>query len=59
MFIFCDYFDSELCWHKYCTMLNKVIMTLDCLVSKLEKSLNKNIYSLSVQIRATHAPLSL
>ena len=27
------YFDSELCWHNYCAMLNKIIMTLERLVS--------------------------
>ena len=29
----CYYFDQELCWHNYCTMLNEIIMTLECLVS--------------------------
>ena len=28
----CYYFDWELCWHNYCTMLNKIIMTSECLV---------------------------
>ena len=31
------YFDSELCWYNYyyCAMLNKIIMTIECLVSNL------------------------
>ena len=29
----CFYFDRELCWHNYCTVLNTIIMTLECLVS--------------------------
>ena len=28
----CYYFDRKLCWHNYRTMLNKIIMTLECLV---------------------------
>ena len=24
----CYYFDSDLCWHNYCGMLNKIIMML-------------------------------
>ena len=27
------YFDLELCWHNYCTIIKKIIMMLDCLVS--------------------------
>ena len=27
------YIDSELCWNNYCSMLNTILMTLDCLVS--------------------------
>ena len=29
IYIYC-YFDSELCWHNYCAMLNESIMTLEC-----------------------------
>ena len=28
-----NYFDLELCWYNYCKLLNKIIMTLYCLVS--------------------------
>ena len=31
----CYYFDSELCWHNYCAMLNKFIMTLERLVPEV------------------------
>ena len=29
----CYYFDWKLFWHNYCTMLHKILMTLECLVS--------------------------
>ena len=31
--ILCYYFGWELCWHNHFTMLNKIIMPLECLVS--------------------------
>ena len=35
----CYYFDRKLCWHNYRTMLNTIIMTVECLVSYIYDSI--------------------
>ena len=43
--VLCYYFDLELCWHNYCTMLNKIRMKLECLVSNpLRKQMFHQVY---------------
>ena len=37
------YFDSALCWHNYCSMLNKIIITI-----LVEEALYQNLKNLSI-----------